>query len=153
MVSKPLEPAGARLLSRRSALAGGAVGLGALTLAGASTVLAQSATPAAGEGLEGNYVVIRTRVMAEGKSVEELTTQIRNGLVPIIKQIPGFVEYYIVQNADTRQRSSVSIFKDKAGADESTAKAGDFLKANNLTGYYEDVNPVVVDGAVLLFAD
>jgi hypothetical protein len=153
MEPKPLEAAVARMLSRRSALAGGVAGLGALTLAGATTVLAQSATPASGEGLEGNYVVVRTRVMAQGKSVEELTTAIRTGLVPIIKQIPGFVEYYIVQNAETRQRSSVSIFKDKAGADESTSKAGDFLKTNNLTGYYEDVNPVVVDGSVLLFAD
>ena len=125
MDSKPREVTVARMLSRRSALAGGVAGLGALTMAGATTVLAQSATPAAGEGLEGNYgrIVVRTRVMAEGKSVEELTTAIRTGLVPIIKQIPGFVEYYIVQNAETRQRSSVSIFKDKAGADESTSKA------------------------------
>jgi hypothetical protein len=48
MDSKPLELAGARMLSRRSAFAGGVARLGALTLAGASTVLAQSATPRAG---------------------------------------------------------------------------------------------------------
>lgn len=142
-----------RRLSRRAALAGGVSGLGTLALA-TPAVLAQDATPMAATGMkEGLYVVTRTRKVAEGKSVEELTAQIRAGLVPIIQQIPGFVEYYIVQNPDTRERMSVSIFTDKTGTDASTAKASAFLKANNLAGYYENADPVVTEGELILFAD
>jgi len=142
----------ARRLSRRAALAGGVSGLSVLALATAPAVFAQNATPDAASGMEGRYVVTRTRKVAAGMSIDELTASIRAGLVPIIVQIPGFVEYYVVQNPDTRERTSVSIFADKAGADASTAKAAEFLKSNNLARYYENVMPVVTAGELVIFA-
>jgi hypothetical protein len=139
-------------LSRRAALAGGVSGLGALALAAAPSVFAADATPEADQGMEGLYVVTRTRVVVAGMSVDELTARVREGLVPIIEAIPGFVEYFIVQNPDTRQRTAVSIFEDKAGADISTTKATEFLKANDLAKFYENVEPVVTAGELILFA-
>src|SRR5262245_58422275 len=115
--------------TRRQALrfAGAGASLAALaTIRFGDRAQAQDATPVAGTTKEGAYAVFRTRVVLPDKSIDDLTAAIREGLVPIIMQIPGYIDYYIVQNFDTRQRTGVAIFADKAGADESTAKAGEF---------------------------
>lgn len=141
--------------TRRDALrligGGGAVAVFATGVLGTGA-LAQDATPAAGGTKEGLYAVFRTRKLKPGKSIDELTAAIRAGLVPIIRAIPGFVEYSIVQNMATRERTSVSIFRDKAGTDESTKEATAFLKDKGLADYYEDVNPVIQEGAIAVFA-
>lgn len=139
--------------TRRTALrlAAGATALAALASSGLrGDALAQDATPTAGATKEGAYAVFRTRRVAPDKSIDELTVAIREGLVPIIKQIPGYIDYYIVQNFDTRERTSVSIFADNAGADESTAKAGEFLRSQGLADYYEDVDPVITEGEIII---
>jgi hypothetical protein len=142
--------------TRRDALRliGGGAALAAFATAGMSVnALAQDATPAAGGSKEGLYAVFRTRKVKPDKSIDELTAAIRAGLVPIISAIPGFVEYYIVQNMETRERTSVSIFKDKTGTDESTKQASAFLKGQGLADYYENVDPVIQEGAIIIFAD
>ncbi len=122
--------------NRRGAirLAAGGVAL-ALIAPGmrSSAVLAQQATPAPAVSKEGLYTVIRSRVVKADRSIDELNTAIRDGLVPLIAAIPGFVEYYVVQNPDTRERTAVSMFLDKAAADESTTMANDFINGQGLS--------------------
>jgi hypothetical protein len=132
-------------------LAGAGASLAALaTIRFGNGARAQDATPVAGTTKEGAYAVFRTRVVLPDKSIDDLTAAVREGLVPIIMQIPGYIDYYIVQNFDTRQRTGVAIFADKAGADESTAKAGEFLRSAGLADFYEDVDPVIVEGEIVI---
>jgi hypothetical protein len=45
--------------------------------------------------------------------------------VPIVKKPKGFVRYYWL---DKGEGASISVFKDKAGADESVLLAADYVK-------------------------
>jgi hypothetical protein len=142
--------------TRRRALrlAGGGASLAALaTVRFGGHAHAQDATPIAGATKEGAHAVFRTRIVKPDKSIDDLTATVRAGLVPIIKQIPGYIDYYIVQNFDTRERTGVAIFADKTGADESTAKASEFLRSEGLTDYYENVDPVIVEGEIVIATD
>ena len=146
------------LATRREALriAGAAAALVSLGAAHPVLARAQNATPGATPGAagskEGRYAVLRTRTLKPDASVDELSAAIREDFVPVIRRIPGFVEYYVVQNAETRGRTSVSIFADRAGADESTRAAGEFLRGEGLADLYEDVTPVVQEGTIVVFA-
>ena len=59
------------------------------------------------------------------KDGAEIDCQIREEFVPIVKNAKGFVRYYWL---DTGEGASVSVFKDKAGADESVRLAADYVK-------------------------
>lgn len=70
--------------------------------------------------------------------------------MPQIEAIPGFIDYYVIQNHETLERSSISIFTDKTGTDASTKRAGEFLNGQGLASYYEDVNPVITEGEIVV---
>jgi hypothetical protein len=110
---------------------------------------AQQATPAPARTKEGLYAVLRTRTVKADKSIDELTNAMREGILPIVRVIPGFVEYYVIQNSETRERTGVSIFMDKEGADESTTQVGEYITSQGLADYYEDVEPIVVEGMIV----
>jgi len=59
------------------------------------------------------------------KDGTEIDRRIREEFVPIVKSAKGFVRYYWL---DTGEGASVSVFKDKAGADESVRLAADYVK-------------------------
>ena len=61
------------------------------------------------------------------KDGEEVDRQIREEFVPIVKNAKGFVRYYWLDTGDG-EGASVSVFKDKAGADESVHLAADYVK-------------------------
>ena len=46
----------------------------------------------------------------------------------LIRDIPGFVAYYLVRTADGGY--SVSVFDDSSGTDESTRRAAEFVRTN-----------------------
>jgi hypothetical protein len=46
----------------------------------------------------------------------------------LISEIPGFVTYYATRDGDSM--TSISIYNDKAGCDESTTRAGEWVRAN-----------------------
>jgi hypothetical protein len=50
----------------------------------------------------------------------------REGFVPIIREIPGFVAYYDVDAGDG-EMVSISVFEHKEAEEESTFRAGDFV--------------------------
>ena len=73
------------------------------------------------------YIVIREY---EGvKNAGEISKKVQAGFVPIVKKIPGFIDYFVVDEGQEKMLV-VNIFKDQKGADESTAKAIEWAKAN-----------------------
>jgi len=59
------------------------------------------------------------------KDSAEIDRRIREDFVPIVKKAKGFVRYYWLDTGKG-EGASVSVFKDKAGADESIQLAADY---------------------------
>jgi len=139
--------------TRRTALrvaGGGALAmLGVAGLSGRATAQEATPSPAAGSKV-GKYVVMRTRTVKSDVSIDELNGIISGGLAPIIRAIPGYVDYYVVQNEETRERTAVSIFDDKAGIEESTRQAAEYL--SGYPDYYEDLDPIIHEGTIVVEA-
>lgn len=75
----------------------------------------------------------------------EIDKMVRENFVPIIKTAKGFVRYYWLDTGKG-EGASVSVFKDKAGADESIILAADYVK-NHLSKLITE-KPEVIEGAV-----
>ena len=74
------------------------------------------------------YAAIR-RYQLDTGSVQEVERQINEGYLPAIKEVSGFQAYYAVDAGDGRL-TTVSVFEDQAGAEESTRKAADYVRQN-----------------------
>jgi hypothetical protein len=84
--------------------------------------------PRAGESTaEGLHAVIRRYEGLDPRSIDEVARRVNEGLVPIISQIPGFVAYCAL-DAGSGVVASITVFEDRAGADESTRKAAGWVK-------------------------
>lgn len=143
--------------TRRDALkivAGASVA--AITVTGTTRLgLAQDATPVASPvagGLEGQYMVVRVRVLAEGRSGEELTGLIRDGFVPLLREVPGFVSYLAVADDETRDQLSVGVYADRDGAEESTNIAVTWGSESGAVEYTQG-DPTVHEGVIGVAAE
>jgi quinol monooxygenase YgiN len=74
------------------------------------------------------YVAIR-RYEVDPGSVEEVLRQINEGFIPIIKDVAGFLSYYALDAGDG-VLATISVFEDRAGAEESIRMAADFVEQN-----------------------
>jgi hypothetical protein len=92
------------------------------------------------------YAAIR-RYNAYQGSVTELVRRVTEEFVPLISQQPGFVAYYGVDPGDG-SILTVSLFEDKAGADQSTRVAHDYVR-QHLTHMIKTA-PVIVTGEVVM---
>jgi len=63
------------------------------------------------------------------KDGAEIDRRIREEFVPIVKSAKGFVRYYWLDTGQG-ESASLSVYKDKAGADESVRLAADYVKEN-----------------------
>ena len=61
------------------------------------------------------------------KDGAEIDRRIREEFVPIVKSAKGFVRYYWLDTGDG-EGASLSVYKEKAGADESVRLAADYVK-------------------------
>ena len=59
---------------------------------------------------------------AKAGMAEELTRRIKEGAIPIISDVEGFMAYYVVYAPDDTV-TAISIFKDYAGAEELNKRA------------------------------
>ncbi|MFJ9033964.1 hypothetical protein ACIRQP_36905 [Streptomyces sp. NPDC102274] len=59
----------------------------------------------------------------------EVARLVKEGFVPLVRQIPGFVAFYWI-NAGSGVFVSTSVFQDRAGAEESTLRASHFVRDN-----------------------
>lgn len=71
---------------------------------------------------------------------------IREGFVPLIRKASGFVSYHWIDNGNG-EGASFSLFRDKAGADESIRVAAQFVK-ENLSKLITQ-KPEVIEGPVV----
>jgi hypothetical protein len=139
---------GSAALSRRSAvLRLGSGGLAALLASSLIPAAAQEGSPMTGTPAAGRaYLAIRQYQLAPGRTMEELAALAESGFIPILKQVPGFQEYFLVETGEGVL--SISVFTDQAGAEESTRRAADWVQ-QNLTGFYTGP-PTVTTGSVWL---
>jgi hypothetical protein len=79
------------------------------------------------------------------KNGEEIDKMVREGFVPLIKKAKGFERYYWLDTGHG-EGASVSVFKDKAGADESIKLAADYVK-NHLAKLVTQ-KPEIIEGPV-----
>jgi len=71
---------------------------------------------------------------------------VESGFLPIIRQVPGFLEYFLVETGEGVL--SISTFTDQAGSEESTRRAADWV-SKNLAGFFAGP-PTVTIGSVWL---
>jgi hypothetical protein len=135
-------------VTRRDVLhAAGGGTLALLALAGMrGNVVAQDATPAVGTTLAGAYAVVRVRKVKPEFSATALAQEVGEGFVPIVREVPGFMHYFVVPDEDQRSWVSVGIFTDKAGADESTARAIAFGQQG--THDWVEGDPIIIAGII-----
>jgi hypothetical protein len=74
-----------------------------------------------------SYAVIRRYTGLDPHAVDEVARRVNEGLVPIISQLPGFVAYCALHTGGDVV-ASITIFKDQAGADESSRRAATWVK-------------------------
>jgi len=79
------------------------------------------------------------------KDSAEIDRRIREEFVPIIKTAKGFVRYYWLDTGDG-EGASLSVFKDRAGADDSVRLAADWVK-DNLSKLLVE-KPEIIEGPV-----
>ena len=70
---------------------------------------------------------------------------VHDKFVPLIKKAKGFVRYYWLDTGNG-EGASLSVFKDKAGADESVTLAAQFVKEH--LSKYALQKPEVIEGSV-----
>src|SRR4028118_2220691 len=80
-------------------------------------------------------------------SVDEITRGVNEGLLPIIKDVDGYQAYYAV-DAGGGRIASVSVFEDRAGAEESTRMAADYIRQNMASLFPNP--PEVLQGEVVV---
>jgi hypothetical protein len=61
--------------------------------------------------------------------IHEATRRVNEGFIQIVSEIPGFVAYYWI-DAGGGVMTSVNIFQDRASAEQSNARASDYVREN-----------------------
>jgi len=79
------------------------------------------------------------------KDSKEIDRLVQDEFVPIIKKAKGFVRYYWLDTG-AGEGASFSVFKDKAGADESVRLAADFIKTKMSKVVMQ--KPEVIEGPI-----
>lgn len=74
------------------------------------------------------YAAIR-QGKAKAGMAEELARRIKEGAIPIISDVPGFMGYYVVYAPDDTV-TAISLFNNFAGAEESNRRALAWIEEN-----------------------
>jgi heme-degrading monooxygenase HmoA len=74
------------------------------------------------------FVAIRQLKVHSG-SIDEAVRRVENGLVPILRSVPGFVEYDVVQVGED-VGLTISVFETQEQAEESNRRAAEWVKQN-----------------------
>jgi hypothetical protein len=94
------------------------------------------------------YAVVR-RYRFDPNNSEEIDGRIKDIFVHLLRKAPGFEAYYWLDTGDG-EGVSLSVFRDKAGAEESIRIAADFVEQHlsSLLG-----KPEIIEGKVHARAD
>jgi len=92
------------------------------------------------------YAVVRNYSGAGAKQLFDLLEQRKADVEVVIRKVPGLMSYTLLRNGDGGV--SVTVCKDKAGADESLKVARDWIQKNaSNTGARP---PAVMEGSVII---
>jgi hypothetical protein len=97
------------------------------------------------EGEWAMFISVRRYTINNEISIAEIARRAEEGFVPIIRQTPGFVAYYGVASG-ANEITTVSVFEDQAGADESNRRAADWVRQN--LAQYVSAPPQITAGEV-----
>ncbi len=92
------------------------------------------------------YASIR-RYVVHPRSMEKIAKQVNDGFLPIVRNIPGFAAYYVV-DVGHGLGISISIFEDQAGAKRSAAESKEYIRENMASLFPNP--PEIMDGEVLV---
>jgi heme-degrading monooxygenase HmoA len=92
------------------------------------------------------HVVVRN-YNGSSKLIDELVSR-RGDVEELISGVPGFVSYHLVRTTDGG--ASISVYQDKAGTEESTKRAGAYIK-ENLDGVAAGPPEVIEGESVISF--
>lgn len=127
---KGLERTQAQGIGRRSVLMGLGAGAAAAVLAtagpAARQTTAQVSTPTASSG---SFLVMRRYQLASDVVMSEVVQRTTEGFVPIVREVPGFIEYLNVDLGDG-EGVTIGIFASQASAEESTERATAWAQEN-----------------------
>jgi hypothetical protein len=73
-----------------------------------------------------DYAVVR-RYRFDPNASEEISRRVRDAFVYLLEKTPGFISYYWLDTGDG-EGVSLSVFRDKAGAEESVRIAANFVE-------------------------
>jgi len=92
------------------------------------------------------YVLVARYRLGKG-SPDDLVPRIREGNLPVMREVSGFVEYYALRLSDD-EVASVSVFRDRSGAEEAENQLAAWIEQ---TVEEFDVTPLdVIEGEVLV---
>lgn len=80
-----------------------------------------------------------------GRNIPEVARRAQEGFVPILRELPGFVAWYLVDGGGGAL-FTVTVFEDRAGAEASVSAALEFVEEN-----LDDLivgSPTVMNGEV-----
>jgi quinol monooxygenase YgiN len=87
---------------------------------------------------------------AEPPSIDEVIRRVEEGFVPVIRDMVGFVSYFVLVPSDREDEIvSVSVFEDQQSAEESNRKATEWV-AQNLEELLRPV-PEYAEGQVVVY--
>ena len=92
------------------------------------------------------FAVIR-RYNTHDNSAQKIEQRVRDGFVPIISRVPGFVSYDVVRSTDGTLLS-VSVFETRQAAEDSNRLASDWVH-ENLASLIRTA-PVILSGDVIV---
>lgn len=92
------------------------------------------------------FAVIRRYNTHQG-SAEKIEQRVREGFVPLVSRLPGFVSYDVVRSSDG-SLVSMSIFESRESADDSSRLANDWVH-ENLSSLIRTA-PVILSGDVIV---
>ena len=91
------------------------------------------------------YVAIRQYGLLTNEPLEKVLQGIREGFIPIIRNAPGFLAYYVLDSGNGTL-TSISVFEHRAGAERSNRLAEDWV-GSNLT-WALPTSPEIIVGEV-----
>ena len=96
------------------------------------------------------YMSIRRYDGIDPSKVDKLVSEVISGFVPIIQQLSGFVSYQAI-DCGGGELATISVFEDKARAEESNRQAVAWAKAN--ISHLVTTPPQIIAGTVLYTID
>lgn len=91
------------------------------------------------------YSVVRLYKMKSAKDIDKVVDATRGGFLPIVTNAPGFVAYTMAMSANG-ELVTIGMFADRAGAEESTRLAADWVRDN--VAWSVEGPPKIAEGEV-----